>query len=91
MAEDYGSDYLSIVSDDGTEYELEILSRVEYNGAEYLAVIPAEESDQGDYSVSILKSTEEDGEPILSIIEDEGELQAVNDLIMESLYEESDE
>lgn len=91
MADEYGSDFITIVGDDGTEYELEVLSTVEYNGAEYLAVIPAEEAAQGDYSVSILRSTEEDSEPILSIIEGEAELQAVYDLIMDSLYEESGE
>lgn len=91
MADEYGSDFITISGEDGTEYELEVLSTVEYNGAEYLAVIPAEEFAQGEYSVSILRSTEEDGEPILSIIEDENELQAVYDLIMDSLYEESGE
>ena len=38
-----------------------------------------------------LKSTEEDGEPLLCAIEDEDELQAVYDLIMDSLYEEEEE
>jgi hypothetical protein len=33
---------------------------------------------------------EEDGESILCAIEDEQELQAVNDLIMESIYEDPD-
>ena len=41
--------------------------------------------------VSILKSVEEDGESILVGIEDEDELQAVYDLIMDQLYEEEEE
>ena len=41
--------------------------------------------------VSILKSVEEDGEPILCAIEDDAELQAVYDLIMDQLYEEEEE
>ena len=41
MADDYGSDFLTIADEDGIEYELEILSTVEYNGATYYAVIPA--------------------------------------------------
>ena len=45
-----------------------------------------------DLEVSILKSVEEDGEPILCAIEDEEELKAVYDLIMDELYaEEEDE
>ena len=88
----YGSDFLSIVDDDGNEYELEVLSTLEYNGNTYLAVIPAAQSaDQLELEVSVLKSTEENGEAILSIIEDEEELEAVYDLIMDSLYEEDEE
>lgn len=85
----YGSDFLTIVDDDGNEYELEVLSTLEYNGCTYLAVIPAADSaDQLQLEVSILKSVEENGEPILQVIEDEEELEAVHDLIMEELYEE---
>ena len=88
----YGSDFLTIVDDDGNEYELEVLSTLEYNGCTYLAVIPAAEStDTLELEVSILKSTEEDGEPILSVIEDETEMEAVHDLLMDSLYEEEEE
>jgi len=88
----YGSDFLTITDEDGTEYELEVLSTLEYNGSTYLAVIPAEESqDALELEVSILKSVEEDGEPILCAIEDEEELQTVYDLIMDSLYEEDED
>jgi len=89
MADEYGSDFLTIVDEDGTEYELEVLSTAQYNGATYLAVIPAGSEDGEDLEVSILKSVEEDdGDPILCAIEDEQELQAVYDLIMDSLYAE---
>lgn len=88
----YGSDFITIVDEDGTEYELEVLSTLEYNGETYMAVIPAGESlDEFELEVSILKSVEEDGEPILCAIEDEEELQTVYDLIMDSLYEEDEE
>ena len=88
----YGSDFLTIVDEDGTEYELEVLSTLEYDGNTYLAVVPAGESlEELQLEVSILKSVEEDGEDILCAIEDEQELQAVYDLIMDSLYEEDEE
>lgn len=87
----YGSDFLTITDEDGVEYELEVLSTIEYNGETYLAVIPAGESQEAlELEVTILKSIEEDGKPILCAIEDEAELQAVYDLIMDSLYEEED-
>ena len=93
MSDQYGSDFITIVDDDGTEYELEVLSTLEYNGFTYLAVVPAVDADEDvDLEVSILKSVEEDGEPILCAIEDEEELKAVYDLIMDELYaEEEDE
>ena len=91
MADNYGSDFITIVDEDGTEYELEVLSTLEYNGETYLAVIPAGAGDEEELEVSILKNVEEDGETILSAIEDEAELEAVYDLIMDSLYEEEED
>ena len=93
MEDQFGSDFMTIVDEDGQEYELEILTQLEYNGFTYLAVIPAglEDEEAENPEVSILKSVEEDGEPILCAIEDEAELQSVYDLIMEQLYEEEEE
>ena len=91
MSDQFGYDFMTIVDEDGTEYELEVLSTLEYNGATYLAVIPAGNEDE-DFQVSILKSVEEeDGDSILCAIEDEQELEAVYDLIMEELYEEEED
>ena len=91
MSDAFGSDFMTIVDEDGTEYELEVLSTLEYNGATYLAVIPAGNEDE-EFQVSILKSVEEeDGDSILCAIEDEQELQTVYDLIMDQLYEEDEE
>ena len=91
MQDQYGSDFITIVDEDGTEYELEVLSTLEYNGETYLAVIPAGAGEEQELEVSILKSVEEDGDSILAAIEDEAELEAVYDLIMDSLYEEDEE
>lgn len=91
MADIYGSDYMTIVDEDGEEYELEVLSSTEYNGSTYLAVIPAGLEEGESPEVSILKSIDEDGEPILCAIEDEQELETVYNIIMDQLYEDSDE
>jgi len=90
MIDEYGSDFMTIIDEDGTEFELEILSTLEYNNETYLAVIPADGEDHENIEVSILKSVEENGEPILCAIEDEAELEAVYSLIMEQLYEEDE-
>ncbi len=92
MEDQFGSDFMTIVDEDGTEFELEVLASVEYNGMTYLAVIPAtDDTEKQDLEVSILKSTEEDGEPMLLAIEDQQELETVYGLIMDQLYDEDEE
>ena len=93
MADQFGSDYMTIVDEDGEEFELEILTTMEWNGCTYLAVIPAGmDEEEESLEVSILKSEEEDGESVLCAIEDQQELETVYELIMQQLYEEdSDE
>ena len=91
MEDIYGSDFMTIVDEDGTEYELEVLSSLQWQGSTYLAVIPAGLDEEEDAEVSILKSVEEDGESILAAIEDDQELETVYEMIMEQLYEEDEE
>lgn len=91
MSDNYGSDFITIVDEDGEEYELEVLITTEYNGQTYMAVIPAGLEPEETPEVSILKSIDEDGEPILCAIEDEAELKDVYDVIMDQLFEEEDE
>lgn len=86
MADDFGSDFITIVDEDGTEYELEVLSTLDYNGSTYLAVILADGEEYSQMDVNILKSVEEDGESILCAIEDATELETVYGLIMDQLY-----
>ena len=88
----FGSDFITIEDEDGTEYELEVLTTLEYNGCSYMAVIPAGMEDDENImpEVNILKSVEEDGEPILCAIEDEAELEAVYNIIMDQLYADED-
>ena len=92
MADKFGSDYITIVDEDGQEFELEVLMSMEWNGSTYQAVIPAVDADEEvDLEVSILKNVEEDGELILCAIEDEQELETVYNLMMDALYEEEED
>lgn len=92
MQDQYGSDFITIMDEDGTEYELEVLTTLEWNGSSYMAVVPAgDDGSAQELEVSILKSIEEDGESILCAIEDDGELETVYGLIMDSLYEEEED
>ena len=90
MADEYGSDFITIVDEDGTEFELEVLTSVEYNGETYLAVTLAG-SEEEYLEVSILKGVEEDGEEILCAIEDEDELERVYNIMMDELYQDEEE
>ena len=91
MEEDYGANIISITDEDGVEYELEVLSSVEYQGAEYLALTPADADDEAEeLEVSILKSVMEGDEPILVAVEDEQELETVYDLLMQSMFDDED-
>lgn len=93
MPDKYGSDFITIVDEDGTEFELEVLTTIEYNGITYLAVTLATDEEEKDLEISILKSVEEEGEeePLLCAIEDDEELEAVYSLIMEQLYAEDED
>ena len=90
MTEDYGSDFITIVDEDGTEFELEVLSTLEYNGESYVAVVPAGDDEEQELEVSILKNTEENGEPLLVAIENMDELETVYNRMMDELYEDEE-
>jgi uncharacterized protein YrzB (UPF0473 family) len=92
--EDYCAEIevISITDEDGVDYELEVLARIEYMGYEYLALTPADASDEAEeLEVSILKSVYENGEPILVAVEEEEELETVYDLLMEQVFADEDE
>lgn len=91
MEQDYGANYISITDEDGVEYELEVLSTVTYKGAEYLALTPADaDEDAEELEVSILKSVMDGDEPVLVAVEDDAELEAVYDLLMQTMFEDDE-
>ena len=79
MSEDFGSDFITIVDDDGQEFELEVLDSMDYNGESYVAFLPAnmDESDP-DYGIIILRSVlDENGDELFESIDDDDQLQDV--------------
>ena len=90
MDTEFGRDFITITDEDGVEYELEILSTVEYNGALYYALAPADTDEDEELEVSILKAVQEDGEEILVAIDDDDELEKVYELLIEQMYEEEE-
>ncbi len=93
MSEDFGSDFVTIVDDEGQEFELELLDSLDYKGKSYVAFLPADmDEDDPDYGMIILRSSlEENGEEIFDTIDDDDELQEVYDSFMKVLFVDDEE
>ena len=91
MSQQFGDDYITITDEDGQEYELEVLATTEYHGATYLGVCPADQDEEQELEVSILKVVEEDGEEILEAVTDDDELEAVYAQLLEEEDDDSDD
>jgi hypothetical protein len=87
MGDDYGSDFITLTDEDGNSFELEHLDTLELDGKLYLAFLPADmdENDE-DYGMVILRAEEEDGEDILTTVDDDNEIETVYDKFMERLF-----
>jgi len=89
VLEDFGNDIVSVVDEDGKEHIFEELDRVELPGGTYVALAPlvgeADEDENGDDELILLRVEEEDGETYLSILEDEAEFDAVGKVFSERL------
>ena len=93
MSEDFGSDFITIVDDEGQEFELEVLDSLEYKGKSYVAFLPADmNEDDPDYGMIILRSNmDENGEELFDTIDDDDELQEVYDSFMKILFVDDEE
>ena len=94
MDDDYGSDFITIESDDGEEFTLEVLiDGLEYNGKTYGAYLPADiPEDSEDFGMIILRTTEDEGGDLMfEDIEDDAELNDVYEKVMAILYDDEDE
>lgn len=93
MSEEFGSDYVTIVDDDGQEFELEVLDTMDYNGNTYMAFLPADmEEDDPDYGIVILRSVlDEKGDEVFESIDDDAELDDVYQHFMKILFDDEDE
>lgn len=93
MSEEFGSDFITIVDDEGQEFELELLDTMDYNGQTFMAFLPTNmDEEDPDYGMIILRSvTDEKGEELFESIDDEDELQDVYEKFMVLLFDDEDE
>lgn len=93
MSEDFGSDFITIIDDDGQEFELEVLDHMEYKGSSFVAFLPANmDEEDPDYGMIILRSViDEKGEELFESIDDDDELDEVYEKFMTLLFDDEDE
>ena len=93
MSEDFGSDFITIVDDDGQEFELEVLDTMDYNGKTYTAFLPTNmDEDDPEFGMIILPSVlDEKGEELFESVDDDDELQDVYEHFMVLLFDDEDE
>ena len=96
MENQFGSDFITITDDDGNEFELEHLDTIEFNGNTYLAFFPAvsedaEENEEEELGLILMKVIKENGEEILSTLDSEEETEAVYTEFMKTLFEDEEE
>jgi len=91
--EEFGPDLISIIDDEGNEFELEVLESLEYKGQSYMAFLPTDmDEDDPDYGMIILRVIlEESGEILYEDVDNEEELTAVYEEFAKILFEEEDE
>ena len=42
MSKEFGNDFMTIIDDDGNEFNLELLDTIDYNGETFSAFLPAD-------------------------------------------------
>ena len=89
-------EFYTLVDDEGTEIEFELIGKAEVNGTVYYAMIPADsaekaEAEDGFCEYVILKEeTDESGEATLVTIDDDEEFDDVADYFDDMFSEEVD-
>ncbi len=96
MSEEYGANFITVTDDEGNEFELEHLDTIEFNGNTYLAFFPAvsedaEEDEEEELGLILMKVIKENGEEILSTLDSEEETEAVYTEFMKTLFEDEEE
>ncbi len=87
MKEEYGPDFITLSDEDGVEKEYEVLDAVEYDGKQYVALIPTEADLLDALELMILEVQDDNGEDVLVSLEDEELYNELYDIFSERLDE----
>ena len=93
MSEAYGDDFITIIDDDGQEFELEVLDSMDYKDQTFVAFLPANmDENDPDYGIIILRSIlDENGDELFESIDDDDELQDVYEHFSILLFDDEEE
>ena len=96
MYEDNSAELITIVDDDGQEFELEVVGRMDYNRKSYALFLPSNidemDEDDPDYGYILLREEEDaDGYSVFETIDDDDELEDVYERFMVLLFDDEDE
>ncbi len=88
---EYGNDILTLVDEDGTEHEFEVVDTMDIEDETYLALVPvleeAEELLEDSGELVLLKSKMDGDEEFLEPIDNEEEFNRISAIFMERLEE----
>ncbi len=92
MSENFGNDFVTIIDDDGNEFELELLDSLDYNGESFAAFLPTDmDEDDPDYGIIILRIIVDDnGDELFESIDDDDKLQEIYEMFM-TIFEAEEE
>ena len=89
---EYGSDFISVLDEDGNEIELEVIMSFEVDDQSYTAFLPADmDENDPDYGYIILKNLEENGEEIFGSVDDDAELEEAYNTFITLLFDDEEE
>lgn len=93
MSKEFGNDFMTIIDDDGNEFNLELLDTIDYNGETFSAFLPADmDEDDPDYDLILLSVTEdENGDELFESIDDEEKLEEVHNMFITIFEAEEDD
>ncbi|ADQ46401.1 protein of unknown function DUF1292 [Caldicellulosiruptor kronotskyensis 2002] len=87
----FADNVVTLVDEEGREISFEMLDKVNYNGNDYIVLLPLEEMEKEDEEaeVVILRIEDRDGEEVYVGVEDEEELENVFE-IFQSRFDDED-
>ncbi len=80
-------DLIVLIGEDGEEFEVEVVDRVEVEGQEYFIVRPVEEED---VYTALRVDIDENGDEVFATVEDDAEMEAVEEAYSLALIDEDD-